>query len=98
MTRLSTPERSRRLWRGRRRPGACGRVGEVLVGGAGRHRGHLRGGEPARRRYGRPGGPRFQWKGGLVRWLPAGDLEFIGRIDGQVKVRGFRIELGEVEA
>ena len=36
--------------------------------------------------------------GDLVRWLPSGDLDFLGRIDFQVKVRGLRIELGEIEA
>ena len=35
--------------------------------------------------------------GDIVRWLPSGDIEYIGRNDGQVKVRGFRIELTEVE-
>ncbi|UCH92841.1 MAG: methyltransferase domain-containing protein, partial [Candidatus Aminicenantes bacterium] len=36
--------------------------------------------------------------GDLVRWLPDGSIEFLGRLDFQVKVRGFRIELGEIEA
>lgn len=36
--------------------------------------------------------------GDLGRWLPSGNIEFLGRIDHQVKIRGFRIELGEIEA
>ncbi|AFY44053.1 non-ribosomal peptide synthetase [Nostoc sp. PCC 7107] len=36
--------------------------------------------------------------GDLGRWLPDGNIEFLGRIDHQVKIRGFRIELGEIEA
>src|ERR1700678_1032938 len=35
--------------------------------------------------------------GGVVRWNPGGELEFVGRADDQVKIRGFRIELGEIE-
>jgi amino acid adenylation domain-containing protein len=47
--------------------------------------------------FGPPGG-RLYRTGDLGRWLPDGRIEFLGRVDGQLKVRGFRVEAGEVES
>ncbi|MBE9034041.1 non-ribosomal peptide synthetase [aff. Roholtiella sp. LEGE 12411] len=74
--------------------------GEMYIGGAGLARGYLNRPELTQQKFiSHPFtlGTRLYRSGDLARYLPNGELEYLGRIDNQVKIRGFRIELGEIE-
>ncbi|HEX2269342.1 MAG TPA: non-ribosomal peptide synthetase, partial [Pyrinomonadaceae bacterium] len=80
-----------------------GVAGELCVGGAGVGRGYLNKPSATAERfvphpYSSVPGARLYRTGDLARHLPDGNIEFLGRLDHQVKVAGYRIELGEVEA
>ncbi|MBL3550485.1 non-ribosomal peptide synthase/polyketide synthase, partial [Chryseobacterium sp. KMC2] len=89
-------------------PVPVGALGELYIGGAGITRGYLNRPELTQERFianpfqtedqkAKNTNARLYKTGDLVRWLPAGNIEYIGRNDFQVKIRGYRIELGEIE-
>ncbi|MBD1815534.1 non-ribosomal peptide synthetase [Microcoleus vaginatus DQ-U2] len=84
-------------------PVSTGETGEIYIGGIGLGRGYLNRPNLTAEKFivnpfsDKPG-KRLYKTGDLARYLPDGNIEFVGRIDHQVKIRGFRIELAEIEA
>ena len=84
-------------------PLPVGLRGELHIGGVGLARGYRKCPELTVKKFiahpfCRTPGARLYKTGDFARYLPDGNIEFLGRIDDQVKIRGFRVELGEIEA
>jgi acyl-CoA synthetase (AMP-forming)/AMP-acid ligase II/acyl carrier protein len=84
-------------------PVPIGVQGELHIGGAGLARGYLNRPQLNAEKFipnpfDKAKGSKLYKTGDLARYLPDGNIEYLGRIDNQVKIRGFRIELGEIEA
>ena len=84
-------------------PVPVGVTGELHIAGAGLARGYLNRPELVSEKFivnpfGKYPMGRLYKTGDWVRYLPGGEIEFLGRIDEQIKIRGYRIELGEIEA
>jgi len=84
-----------------RNPVPIGVAGQLYIGGPGLAVGYLNDPELTARKFVphpfRSGGQRLYATGDVVRYLPDGNIEFLGRQDNQVKIRGFRVETGEIE-
>lgn len=88
-------------------PVPIGVIGELYIGGEGVARGYLNRAELTEQRFlpnpfatgadRAKNNVRLYKTGDLVKWLPDGNLEFVGRNDEQIKIRGYRVELGEIE-
>lgn len=83
-------------------PAPEGATAEIFIGGAGLARGYLKRPELTATRFiphpfSTVAGERLYRTGDLGRYLPDGEIQFVGRVDQQVKLRGYRIELGEIE-
>jgi amino acid adenylation domain-containing protein len=83
------------------REAAIGETGELCIAGAGLARGYVNNAALTADRFvDNPVNPgeRIYRTGDIARWLPDGNVEYLGREDHQVKIRGLRVELGEIES
>ncbi len=92
-----------RVLDGQMQPVPAGAVGEICVGGAGVGRGYLNHQKLTAEKFinessAEKAGARFYRTGDLGRVRSDGNLEFVGRVDDQIKIRGYRVEPGEIEA
>jgi amino acid adenylation domain-containing protein len=81
-------------------PVSIGIPGELCISGRGVSRGYLNNPQLTDEKFSESpylAGEKLYKTGDLAKWLPDGNIEFLGRIDGQVKIRGYRVELGEIE-
>lgn len=81
-------------------PLPIGAVGELCIGGEILAKGYLNNEDLTNRKFVADpffSSGKFYLTGDLARWLPNGEIQFLGRRDNQIKIRGFRVELGEVE-
>jgi amino acid adenylation domain-containing protein len=84
-------------------PMPVGESGELYIGGAGLARGYLNRPDLTKEKFilnpfSKEPGAQLYKTGDLARYLDDGNIEYIGRLDSQIKIRGFRVELGEIEA
>ncbi len=84
------------------KPVPVGVVGQIYIGGAGVGKGYFNDPEKTSQSFipdpFEGGEARMYASGDLGRWLPDGNIDFIGRSDFQIEIRGYRVEMGEIEA